>query len=109
MNPETITRHTYDRIASAYSRETCQSRVRQGIRPYLLNFARQTGSGAQVLVAGAGDGRDAVTLRARGIVPLHVDYSHAMNTIARRRDRDAVSVTADVQALPFAAESFDAV
>src|SRR5690348_11963402 len=100
MNPETITRRTYDRIASVYSRETSQSRVRRGIRPYLLNFARRTGSGAHVLVVGAGDGRDAVTLRARGIIPLNVDYSHVMSTIAHHRNGEALIVTADVQALP---------
>jgi SAM-dependent methyltransferase len=109
MDAETITRHTYDRIAHAYSRETAQSEVRRGIRPSLLKFASLTSPSGRVLVAGAGDGRDGLILRTRGITPLYLDYSHRMNAIAHRKDAGAMIVTADVRTLPFAAESFDGV
>lgn len=109
MDAETITRHTYDRIALAYSHETSQSRVRRGIRPSLLKFVRLSSPRSRVLVAGAGDGRDGLTLKTYGLTPFYLDYSHAMNTLALSRDANAMIITADLRTLPFEAGSFDGV
>jgi ubiquinone/menaquinone biosynthesis C-methylase UbiE len=107
MDPETITRRTYDRIAIEYSRHTLSSRVRLAIRPSLLQFGRLMRPGGRVLIVGAGDGRDGFSLRACGIQPLYLDYSHAMNMIIARKDPNALIVTADMRMLPFTAGSFD--
>jgi len=109
MDAEAITRNTYNRIARAYSFETSDSRVRLGIAPSLLKFSWLIPQKGRVLVAGAGDGRDALQLKKRGITPVCLDYAHSMNVIARRRDRAELIVTADVRALPFGSEAFDGV
>ena len=109
MDPEDITRNTYNRIARAYSFETSDSRVRLGIAPSLFKFSGLIPQTGRVLVAGAGDGRDALQLKKRGIVPVCLDYAHSMNTIGRRWDTAEMIVTADVRALPFGSEAFDGV
>ncbi len=109
MDPETITRCTYDEIAIPYSLKTLQSRVRLGILPALTELADLTLPGQRVLVLGAGDGRDGFFLKTRGLVPTYLDYSHAMNKLVIRQDRHAAAVSADIRMIPFANESFGAI
>lgn len=64
--------------------------------------------GARVLEAGCGVGTELVALSKRGIRAIGVDYVVAALESARRGDAHLRLAAADVHALPFADETFDA-
>jgi ubiquinone/menaquinone biosynthesis C-methylase UbiE len=109
MDLERKTQRAYDRIAREYSRATSDSSLRAVVVQSLNRFAQLLPRRSTVLVLGSGDGRDARWLQSRRLKPVLVDYSQHMNLIARRRNSDALIITADARHLPFSEQSFDAV
>lgn len=63
--------------------------------------------GRRVLDLGSGGGRDSALFKAFGLEPLCLDISNSMLAICREKGLEAM--VADMENLPFAAESFDGV
>lgn len=74
----------------------------------ISKFAALLPKGGHVLDVGCGSGRDLIALRSAGLKPKGLDTSASLAAIARTRSDVPVTV-GDLQALPFAAGSFDGV
>jgi SAM-dependent methyltransferase len=108
-NVEDITRATYDRIAIDYCRTTASYPTCRALATSARVLATWLSPKSRVLILGAGDGRDATTFLELGHIPVLLDFSIAMLTIARQRHPLCHIVLADMRCLPFSAELFDAV
>jgi SAM-dependent methyltransferase len=87
----------YDRFRTGYAPELYETLFEYGLA-----------TGARVLDVGSGTGLVAAELTARGCTVVGVDVSEPMLDRARQRVPSAVFTLARAEALPFAANAFDA-
>lgn len=75
----------------------------------LDRFARVVGKGKKVLDAGCAAGRDTRFLKDKGLIPIGIDLSKSLITIARAQHPDIEFRHGDFRELPFAEEEFDGI
>src|SRR5438270_10620619 len=96
----------WQRVAEKYDSVWAQS-TRQFIPPLL--DAAEVSAGMSVLDVGAGPGYVSAAASERGAVPIGLDFSKQMVSIARKRFPSIEFREGDAQNLPFADGSFDRV
>ncbi|PYJ42956.1 MAG: methyltransferase type 11 [Verrucomicrobia bacterium] len=96
----------WERVAGKYDSIWAQST--QQFIPHLLEAAA-VAQGMSVLDVGAGPGYVAAAAKARGAVPIGLDFSKQMVSIAKKIFPSIEFREGDAQSLPFADGSFDRV
>jgi len=93
---EELTKHTYTTIARDYCTKTPSPEVRLAIIESIHWFCKYLPRNAEVLVVGAGDGRDAEVLSGIGHTPILIDYCQEMIVLAKQRLPNREIVLGDI-------------
>jgi len=114
IDATSITRQTYDQIASDYSARIDELVSNTWVGEYeqqlLDRFRLMTPiSTPRILDIGCGNGKDTDYLRKKGAIPVGIDYSRAMLEEARKPAQDNRLCQMDMRNLGFANGVFDGV
>jgi SAM-dependent methyltransferase len=108
LDPKTLVREGYDRASLAY-RGDDYDLEKSGYGHWLRRLSKRVASGARVLDLGCGCGVPAAREMAKRYAVTGVDLSPVQIERAHRLVPEAEFVCADMTAIEFAPESFDAV
>lgn len=108
MNTDEV-RRAYNQVADRYHAQLRDELAQKPFdRDWLSDFARQAGTGAQILEIGTGDGHVGAFLAAKNIAVTATDLAPKMVEIGARAYPEVEFSVADIRNLPFERDSFDA-
>ncbi len=98
------TRRVYDKYAREYDKRTKDylQYIMEDVELFIQNLP-----GNVILNLGSGPGRDSLFFKARGLLPMCVDYSRSMIEICK--EKGLIGILMDIENLGFADNSFDGI